>query len=160
MHQLYHLFPPQPGGLETLGDLITICSLRDRQLTNSYTGWTSRLAARFTLQETGGRSSNVISKFFNLMLVIFKMANSSIAEIEIFLKKQTFQMWKKYSKVSLNIHYNMFLSCVTQYFLLCMTKSNLTKKKEKVKCLWICLPGGGGGVEVVEINDKCIISTE
>jgi hypothetical protein len=73
------------------------------------------------------------------------MANSSIAEIEIFLKKQTFQMWQRYSKVSLNIHYNMFLSCVTQYFLLCMTKSNLTKKLQMPVDLPAFQGGGGGG---------------
>ena len=65
MHLLYHLFPLHPGGQATLGDLTTNshpgdghlttnCGRRDRQLTNSCTGRTSRLAARFTLQESWG----------------------------------------------------------------------------------------------------------
>jgi hypothetical protein len=85
MHQLYHLLPPQPGGQATLKDLITICRLRDGQLTNSCTGRPSRLAARFTLPETGGgggggggggaRSSNIISKFSTSCWTFFRISH-------------------------------------------------------------------------------------
>ena len=77
MHQLYHLLSPQPGGQATLKDLITICQLRDGQLTNSCTGRPSRLAARFTLQETGGggRSSNIISKFSTSWWTFFRISH-------------------------------------------------------------------------------------
>ena len=43
------------------------------------------------------------------------MDNSSSAEIEIFLKKQTFQMWQRYSKVRFfKYPLEHVLSCVTK----------------------------------------------
>ena len=46
------------------------------------------------------------------------MDNSSHAEIEIFLKKQTFQMWQRYSKVTFFYPLeHVFKVCETIFFI-------------------------------------------
>jgi hypothetical protein len=74
------------------------------------------------------------------------MANSSIAEIEIFLKKQTFQIWQIFKSFLKYPLQHVFIMCDTIFFIV-HDEIEFDKKitKSQMPVDLPALQGGGGG---------------